>query len=367
MSRSSRAPKSPTRWLGAATVIGLTAATFAALMGSPAQAIDWSACLDGSSDTQAVFERAADVSGVPEDVLLAVGYLGSRWSQHDGAPSTSGGYGVMHLTDFAVDHSVDPAKGDSRPRPRPGRHLQARARPDGLHRRAGPDRPRRPTSAAGAAVLASYQPDTASQAPATGRRRSPTTPARPTRPRWCSSPDRSSTCCAAARPRPPTSVTPSPWPPTRTPSLDRAGLEAAGALEPGSRRDRVPRHDRVRGRSRRSTCRPDPANPKALRQLRPRRPRERRQHRLPGRARHRVRLRRLRRADPDSRTAFVSWHYTIRSADGHVAQHVATHNVAAHAGNWYINMHSVGVEHEGYAAGPGRLVHRGALPLVGRR
>ena len=113
MSRSQRASKSPFRWLGAATVIGLTAATFTALAGGAAQATDWSACLQGSSDTQAAFERAADVSGVPEDVLLAVGYLSSRWSQHDSAPSTSGGYGVMHLTDFAVDQSVDPAKGDS--------------------------------------------------------------------------------------------------------------------------------------------------------------------------------------------------------------------------------------------------------------
>ena len=50
---------------------------------------------------------------------------------------------------------------------------------------------------------------------------------------------------------------------------------------------------------------------------------------------------------------FVSWHYTIRSADGHVAQHVATRNVAAHAGNWYLNMHSIGFEHEGFAAQPG--------------
>ena len=49
----------------------------------------------------------------------------------------------------------------------------------------------------------------------------------------------------------------------------------------------------------------------------------------------------------------MSWHYTIRSADGHVAQHVATRNVAAHAGNWYLNMHSIGFEHEGFAAQPG--------------
>ncbi len=47
---------------------------------------------------------------------------------------------------------------------------------------------------------------------------------------------------------------------------------------------------------------------------------------------------------------YVSWHYSLRSADGHVAQHVATKDVAWHAGNWYVNGHSVGLEHEGFAA-----------------
>ncbi|MEJ7741459.1 MAG: N-acetylmuramoyl-L-alanine amidase [Nocardioidaceae bacterium] len=46
---------------------------------------------------------------------------------------------------------------------------------------------------------------------------------------------------------------------------------------------------------------------------------------------------------------YVSWHYTLRSSDGHVAQHVRTKNVAWQAGNWYVNMHSIGLEHEGYA------------------
>ena len=59
MSRSPRAPKSPIRWLGAATVIGLTAATFTTVTSAPASAQDWSECLRGSSDTQTVFERAA--------------------------------------------------------------------------------------------------------------------------------------------------------------------------------------------------------------------------------------------------------------------------------------------------------------------
>ena len=46
---------------------------------------------------------------------------------------------------------------------------------------------------------------------------------------------------------------------------------------------------------------------------------------------------------------YVSWHYTLRSADGHVAQHVNTKDVAWHAGNWYVNAKSIGIEHEGFA------------------
>ncbi len=47
---------------------------------------------------------------------------------------------------------------------------------------------------------------------------------------------------------------------------------------------------------------------------------------------------------------YVSWQYTLRSSDGHIAQHIAPENVAWHAGNWYVNMHSIGLEHEGFAA-----------------
>ncbi|MBB5122333.1 hypothetical protein FHS36_005804 [Streptomyces eurocidicus] len=50
--------------------------------------------------------------------------------------------------------------------------------------------------------------------------------------------------------------------------------------------------------------------------------------------------------------AYVSWNYTIRSADGHIAQHVPTKDVAWHAGNWYVNAKSVGIEHEGFLAQP---------------
>jgi hypothetical protein len=50
--------------------------------------------------------------------------------------------------------------------------------------------------------------------------------------------------------------------------------------------------------------------------------------------------------------AYVSWHYTLRSSDGHIAQHVPLKDVAWHAGNWYVNAKSVGLEHEGFLVSP---------------
>ncbi|MBO1332508.1 N-acetylmuramoyl-L-alanine amidase [Streptomyces sp. VRA16 Mangrove soil] len=46
----------------------------------------------------------------------------------------------------------------------------------------------------------------------------------------------------------------------------------------------------------------------------------------------------------------ASAHYVIRSSDGAVVQMVPTQNLAYHAGNYVTNMHSVGIEHEGFAA-----------------
>lgn len=48
--------------------------------------------------------------------------------------------------------------------------------------------------------------------------------------------------------------------------------------------------------------------------------------------------------------SYASAHYLIRSSDGEVTQAVKTKDVAWHAGNWQTNMHSVGIEHEGFAA-----------------
>ena len=51
--------------------------------------------------------------------------------------------------------------------------------------------------------------------------------------------------------------------------------------------------------------------------------------------------------DPRS---YVSAQYTIRSSDGEVTQSVKNDDIAWQAGNWYVNTHSIGIEHEGFAA-----------------
>jgi hypothetical protein len=43
-------------------------------------------------------------------------------------------------------------------------------------------------------------------------------------------------------------------------------------------------------------------------------------------------------------------HYVMRSSDGAVTQMVPTKDIAFHAGNYSSNLHSIGIEHEGYAA-----------------
>ncbi|SDX90562.1 N-acetylmuramoyl-L-alanine amidase [Micromonospora pattaloongensis] len=44
----------------------------------------------------------------------------------------------------------------------------------------------------------------------------------------------------------------------------------------------------------------------------------------------------------------VSAHYTVRSRDGAITQSVRDKDIAWHAGDWTYNLHSIGIEHEGY-------------------
>jgi hypothetical protein len=52
--------------------------------------------------------------------------------------------------------------------------------------------------------------------------------------------------------------------------------------------------------------------------------------------------------------AYASAHYVIRSSDGFVTQMIPTKDVAWHAGNWWVNTHSVGIENEGFATQGGQ-------------
>ena len=72
--------------LGVTTLIAGLAGTAAQASSGP----DPTDCLSGTRDRQAVFARAADTSGVPAGVLMAVSYLESRWDDHGDSPSTSG-------------------------------------------------------------------------------------------------------------------------------------------------------------------------------------------------------------------------------------------------------------------------------------
>jgi N-acetyl-anhydromuramyl-L-alanine amidase AmpD len=53
-------------------------------------------------------------------------------------------------------------------------------------------------------------------------------------------------------------------------------------------------------------------------------------------------------------SAGASAHYMVRSSDGQITQMVDDQDTAWHAGNWYYNQHSIGIEHEGYVADPAR-------------
>src|SRR4051812_35018060 len=86
-----------------AGAIGLTAAPAAPASAAPA-------------GRQAQYADAARSAGVPERVLLAVSYLESRWDTNRGVPSTSGGYGPMHLTERVAAtpaNEAEDARGDT--------------------------------------------------------------------------------------------------------------------------------------------------------------------------------------------------------------------------------------------------------------
>ncbi len=339
------------------TRVGVAAAVVALMLNGaavtgapPAAAEDWSRCLSGAQNRQAVFARAADVSGVPVRVLLGVSYLQSRWDDHGADPSTSGGVGPMHLTlrDLSQYDDTKPgARGETASGS--SAHVGTLASAAELTGYA-PGRLRTDDVAnvcGGAAVLASYQPTTVSQRPGD----------------WSEAVARFSGAAdeaAALRftrqvfdvirtgeARTTNDGHDLVLPATPGAEADVSAVESAGFLEPGLDAADCPAW---------LGCEVIPApyewygepNPYAYGN-----------HDLADRPRDlSIDQIVIHNTEGTWDTAlklvtnprYVSWQYTLRSADGHIAQHVDNRQVAWHAGNWYTNMHSIGLEHEGIAA-----------------
>ncbi|SDY21257.1 Transglycosylase SLT domain-containing protein [Micromonospora pattaloongensis] len=341
-------------------------------------------------DRQQEYAAAAAAYGVPESVLLGVSYLESRWDTNAGTPSTSGGYGPMHLTDAAHvaspggqhhDDDEDPRGDDSRPAKDvdsgetgtpPAASMQtldAAAALTGVAKealRADPTANIR----GGAALLASYQK--ALGAPVGAR----TDPAA-----WYGAVARYS-------------------------GADNADAAAAfadevfGTIRDGAsrvtddgHRVTLARHAglvpvrawlerlglRKPARTDGLECPSDVACewiPAPYEQYGPtsgdygnhdlaNRPAQQKIeyiviHDTEGSYAGTINM----VQDP----TYVSWNYTLRSVDGHIAQHVKAKDVAWHAGNWYVNAKAIGLEHEGFA-GAGtwytEAMYRTSAKLVG--
>ncbi|MFC9389132.1 N-acetylmuramoyl-L-alanine amidase [Streptomyces venezuelae] len=321
---------------------------------------------------QEQFARAAARHGVPESVLLAVSYLQSRWDAHGGAPSVTGGYGPMHLTDAvtalagsAPHHSeeAEDARGDSSRAVRSGAgapvpaaaSLTARLRT--LERASAlsgiPAEELRTGTAAniegGAALLAAAQ-------------REAGLPASTDPGDWYgavarySGADDSATASTYAndvfdviragesRRTDSGQVVTLPAAPSVEPATEQ--VAALGLRRPAGGPVECPRsvacewipapyeefgegdygnHDKAN--------RPDSQSIDYI-------------VIHDTEATWDVTLKLVQ--DP----TYVSWQYSLRSSDGHVAQHLRLKDVGWHAGNWFVNAKSVGLEHEGFLTAP---------------
>jgi len=311
------------------------------------------------------FAAAASEFGVPESVLLGVSYLESRWDFNAGTPSTSAGYGPMHLTDLreagvAGSHhdegSEDPRGDDARP---------------ALHPQAGPDVPpqaglqtvdeaaaltktdaktlrtdTKQNIRGGAALLAKYQRDLGISS---GNAQD-----------WYGAVARysgSADATAAQTFADEVFDTVKTGMARTTDDGQQVTLAATPGLTPatqqlktlGLRTDAPPATEcpkKVACESVPAPYQELPNNDYGNHDLANRPVSQKIDHIVihdtEGYWDSVLKL----AQDP----TYVSWHYTIRSADGLIAQHVPTKDVAWHAGNWYVNAKSIGVEHEGFAA-----------------
>ena len=348
---------------------------------SPAQAE-----AQAPADRQQAFAAAAKEFGVPESVLLGVSYLASRWDAHAGQPSVDAGFGPMHLTDAAAftqgnhhDAGAEDARGDeSRPLPAPEPRPAPKELPASLRtmeqaaQLTGESRDRLRTDAAanirgGAALLAHYQKELGAPL----------------------SDDPAQWYGAVAKYSGAEEASAAKFFADEVFSIIKEGAERT---TDDGQRVRLPAVPRLNAITKwleklglRPPVRPDgiecPASiscewiPAAYEQLPnddyghydlANRPASQKIeyiiiHDMEGYFLPSIGL----NQDP---TYGASWHYSVRSTDGHIAQHIKTKDVAWQAGNWYINAKSVGIEHEGFLAEGGtwftEAMYRSSARLV---
>jgi N-acetyl-anhydromuramyl-L-alanine amidase AmpD len=314
---------------------------------------------------QEVFAAAAGEFGVPESVLLGVSYLESRWDVNAGTPSTSAGYGPMHLTDVEAanagggthhdDGTEDPRGDSARPTLLPDagendvsapslRTIDAAARLTGVDTatlRGDPTQNIR----GGAALLASYQRELGivSESPADWYGAVA---------RYSGAQDTGSASTFADE----VFATINTGMERVTDDGQQVTLPAtpveantAQVTQLGLRTTQTGEAECPRGLG----CEWIPAPYEEFGTN------DYGNHDLANRPEsqkidyiiiHDTEATWDTTLDLVQDPTYVSWHYSLRSADGHIAQHVRTKDVGWHAGNWYVNAKSIGLEHEGFAA-----------------
>ncbi|MGW0468806.1 N-acetylmuramoyl-L-alanine amidase [Streptomyces sp. NPDC003027] len=322
---------------------------------------------------QRQFAAAAARQGVPESLLLAVSYLQSRWDGHGGAPSVTGGYGPMHLTDAVTalaqaphhSHGEEDARGDDSRTPRHGAEARTPlptaadlpARLKTLDRAAAlsgiPAEELRTSTAAniegGAALLAAAQresgrplsADPADWFGAVARysgaddRATATTYANDVydiiRGGETRTTDSGQVVTLAAD----ADIAPATG---QVESLGLRTAEAGGTECPRTVAcEWIPAPYKEFGDG--DYGNHDKANRPASQSI---------DYIIvhDTEAAWDVTLKLVQ--DP----TYVSWQYSLRSSDGHIAQHLPLKDVGWHAGNWYVNAKSVGLEHEGFLTSP---------------
>ncbi len=321
---------------------------------------------------QQSFAQAAKAYHVPANLLLAVSYLESRWDANKGRPSVSAGFGPMHLTDGTLkpgtEHlgqgSEDPRGDTSRPalKPKastghvqaaPSQTLQQAAKLTG----ATPQALRTDATAnirGGAALLAGYQrglgkplsSDPAAWYSATARYGGTS---------WFAGQVYDVLRTGASR-------------------MTDDGQKVTLAATPGLKTAASSAGDTQTECPKDLGCEWVPA---PYQSLDPNDPTAYGNHDLGDRPKsQKINYIVIHDTEGTYDTAmdlvkdptYLAWNYTVRSSDGHIAQHLKAKDVGWQAGNWYINSKSIGIEHEGFLAQGGswytEAMYRSSAELV---